>query len=160
MDALRDTLRLLPTLSQAELKQVAVHLSALTTKEQVEMADGAEPLYLEYTRIKKAQGQEVPHLGLLKKSRPKDYARLQAGVAVVEEFITRFGLKKIQRWKFLQFLAELCCEWVKNRGRPLTLYQFCYALSIIEELIDNAFPGYSEAGLLGAIVQGEIPDDT
>ena len=148
---LQDVLDQLPQLSQKDLQQVQAHISNLLIKE---VGGEAEPLYLVYTDLQKKQGQAAPPLSAIR--RTKQFSHFKKGVAAVDTLIDKLHLRKIKRFAVATFLGTLCADYIKDRGMSLNLHSYSWSLTIVDEIIEKSFPGYAEAGLLGAIVDGKV----
>ena len=147
---LQQVIQALPSLSHQDIATLQLHLKLLSpTKESED-----DPLYLAYIQFKRKQGQTVMPLVALKKTRY--YSRFKKGVEAVEEFATQLHLRKVQRWKVLMFLAEICCDFLVEHDKPVNINTFSWAMTIIEEIVDRAFPGYAACGLLQSIVDGRV----
>lgn len=150
----------LPHLSPAELKTVHARVSMLLhlePKAQASTVAGEEPFARDlYNAIadllaKRTKVKRAPFAVFCKQSAYSEHF-LPAAKAAEEANAQWFAEQtKAERMSMLMLYARLVLDHLAARSKPAVWALISYTLTDLPEIVDAAFPGYAEAGLLGKV---------
>lgn len=152
----------LPELSAAELDEVHSRLAALRTiggggrKDKItrEINSFAKDAYVviseamsKRTRVRNG----MPFSAFTKQTIYE--SKFLPAVKVAEEANAQWfhQQSKAERMSMLMLYADLVLDFLSDRRMPAVWGSISYALSNLPMIVDLAFPGYAEAGLLGKV---------
>jgi hypothetical protein len=146
-------LNLLPFLTKDELLKLrsrVVFLAAST-----EPSGDEEMFYNMLNRIVEvANGRSEPHFKLFTKT--VHYKLFRANFDVIHNYIdANFeSAQKVDRLKLYHMFAEMLKDEISQYNIPLSLLTMIRNVPRIPSLVNAAYPGYSESGVLSMILKG------
>lgn len=146
----------LPTLSEPQLRELRLRLDHLLGPGPSDLAQAGKH-DRDYHRladaIVEATGRRKHLLGPANKMR-----QASQGIASLVEEVWGPGLKEAEKIKATRLLVRLASSHLSpsgnQEGRPIGLAALLGTLLNASDLIDRAFPGYRESGLLGKVLSG------
>ena len=138
-------LKLLPELTQGELKQVLATVKRLLKPDAP--AATTSPLY---SALQTVAGSKMPFSRFRHTPAYKNW-----GEDFVLEFIERtWGTQnRVILTALIVFLVQLEADWLKGRNIPVGINSLVGSLHHIPEIFDQAFPGYRETGLAPLVLK-------
>lgn len=150
---LKTVLALLPKLTLAERVMVAARMEMLGGTKRVAIRNKTIAIY---DRLSFLIGRGFIPLRVLQKS--KFWKNFKFGADTVDEFID--GMPKMtynERRKVLFILLGCVVEEAKREGN-LNIWRISFGMSHVGGVVERAFPGYIEAGLLLSVLLKEKKD--
>lgn len=147
MTDLQTILALLPKLSKADRATLVARANALGSSQGP--ADTVTMwMYSSVIAICGWDGARLPPLSVARKS--KNWKNLEAAFEVITKFIdVEIGALNINdRRRVVLILVRCAVEGLNFRKMPLAIWSLAWALSNINMMVEDAFPGYRAAGLL------------
>ena len=144
-------LKLLPSLSVVErgvvLGRIRILGAAITPKRDV-VADV-------YSTVNGLLG--LGAIGIDRFRKMRSYRQFARAVDRVEHYIDDvFGAQDFHdRNQIMVLLLGLCIDRVKQKRHGVAIWELSVAMCQVDEIVDSAFPGYRESGMLAdALIHG------
>jgi len=145
---------LLPQLSQAERIVVLGRIKILNvnTPEHDVVADV-------YGMVSTLVGHGTPYLSA---KRSKSYKQFVGGVDRLHQFISEVFGKELDfhdKNKMLFLIVRLCLDWMRADKQDMTIWGIAMAFSQVDIIVDCAFPGYRQSGMMAdALLSWKQPE--
>jgi len=104
----------------------------------------------------KRRGITSPPYSLLKKQ--SWFSTFKAGAEHLDAFINQYFQvqRRAERYKLYLRVGDLLITDMVERGVPVSPRALATSLTRTSQVIDLAFPGYRESGLLNVIIKGQL----
>ena len=142
----------LPRLSRADLQEMAGRLTALLGEGDADGPAWVFSIVVKHLRRRGGSGN-MPYSAL---KRSRQYPRFHRGAKGLLQFVDNHfpGIKRVEQQKVLNVLVGACTRYLENHNIPIGYYTLGDCMGRINQVIDDQFPGYMEAGLITVIVKG------
>jgi hypothetical protein len=109
--------------------------------------------------VLKRVGQRVPHLGTLQRVNNQLFVKMKDCVQTLVEFRKQNAPKLASSADitFFKLFLRLAYDYWRSAGLEVSSYRLCSLANDCGMLIDSAYPGYLESGLLAVVLQGKLP---
>ncbi len=146
----QEALTLLPKLSAAQRKEMAARLKLL-------MAPSTErkPVDIVVPVMRRILGDLVPPPYVLEKHQKYPAFCRQCGILL--EFIQRYGVIQTDLSQLLTIILRECVRSLEQKRIPVCIWSVGNRFVGVGALIEDAYPGYAQAGVLSAIAAGTWP---
>lgn len=163
--ALQQIVNLLPHLPKGDLLQVHKAVGALMslnghasmpTKDEV--VSSIDPMLIVISKVMQSRGLEFSSPYMLSRSNAYNKFRVEHAPAITK-FLEAQRLSHLEQALLLDMGVRLLIDRLQSRGMSVSGRAILWNMHQLPSTIDQAFPGYAEAGLLGKIIQKEKPND-
>jgi hypothetical protein len=153
MSDLQKVIEALPHLTQAELQSVKVRIGfLLKVGNQVDVETSTEELLVLDTIVSvlSSMGLEFPQVHLLKR---RSNLQFREKVTNLFKYFNQHKVNRVELHGLLLIGIKLLVDDLKSIGVAISGGTIMRNIGRIPSLVNHAFPGYAEAGLLSMIVR-------
>ena len=157
---LQQIVNLLPHLTKEDLLQVhkavgalmSLNGHAIPTKDEV--VSSIDPMLVATSKVLQSRGLEFSSPYMLSRSNAYNKFRVEHAPAI-SKFFEAQGLSHTEQALLLDMGIRLLIDRLQARGMSVSGRTILWYMYQLPSTIDQAFPGYAEARLLGKIIQKE-----
>lgn len=154
IEVLNEIRKLLPRLTDEELQQVILLATACRTRadKQSETVDWYNAL--SQALLNRIEWR-VPPLRALPEHTQQQLRKTYYAVLDWMQQAFKPPLKRIERQWAFKWLAQMLCDYLLEKHRPLCLNGLLNAVPELAGIVEQSFPGYTQSGLLGWVVKNQ-----
>lgn len=158
MTSAQDIISALPLLPAEDLRKIAAIASGLdpgkaAPRGSSQESDFARDLYEALSKeLSKAYQLSSAPFNMMPKGLRQHFERgAETALLVNQRWFPR--QTRGERMSMAQLYAKLILDYIREAGMSPHWRTLSWALGILPQIVDDAFPGYAEAGLLGKVQQ-------